>query len=193
MASTPLKLKHESEISRKRDGHLAFHETTTLKTKRQKNWCTTCFLNFQFTGLNMTPFPNLSWRCHGDHGEIKSTPPTCDFFHGTWKTTRNPSSKKMEKKKINSYVDLFEPQRFGTPELRTKTMLFWQWKIVRLHGFHDNFSRSHGFTTVHIGGTTSMLNSRFTDVSLKLAMHTEPEPEKPRTTLVLWKFPMFNW
>ena len=77
----------------------------------------------------MTPFPNLSCRCHGDHGEIKSNPPTCDFFHDTWKTTRNPSSKNMEKKK-KSYVahylfHLFEPQRFGTTELRTKTMLSW--------------------------------------------------------------------
>jgi len=48
-------------------------------------------------------------------------------------------------------------------------------KIVGLHGFHVNFSRSHGFTTVHVGGMTSMLNSRFTNVSLKLAVHTEPD------------------
>ena len=80
-----------------------------------------------------------------------------------------------------------------TTQLRTKTMLFWQRKIVRLHGFHDNFSRSHGFTTVHVGGTTSMLNSWFTHIPLKPAVHTEPQPEKPRTTLVLWKFLMFNW
>lgn len=82
-----------------------------LWRRNVKNWCTTCFLNFQFTGLNMTPLPNLCCRCDGDHGEIKSTPPTCDFFHDTWKTTRNPSCKKMD-----NHVFLCWP--LWTPTLR---------------------------------------------------------------------------